>query len=215
MEQGSASMKDHIETEEERRIRQYEALSPEQKAMIFQKISASFETDTPVADVKKLAEKTLSAAERAKKPSTKIERLTEGCKKLSQARDEATILFRQLMLAGESPEPELFWFYFDEVTVQMNHLLLSKQEVESRAARDKEKLVDSAPLSGDAQGATPQLPVSEYMDIDEAVRYSKLSYSTLYHDKSIPCYKVGEKLLFPKDEFDAWLRSRPRKRKAT
>jgi len=207
-------MKDHIETEEERRIRQYEALNPEQKAMTFQKISDSFEKDAQVVDAKKLAEKAIRAAERAKRPSTKIEHLLESYHILCQARDEATMLFRQLTQSGESPEPDLFWLYFDEITVQMNRLLLSKQEVESRIAHDEEKSAETTPFSGDAQRAAPQLPAVNYMTLDEAVIYSRLSESKLYHDESAPCYKIGEKLLFPKDELDAWLRLRPRKKKA-
>ena len=52
--------------------------------------------------------------------------------------------------------------------------------------------------------------ISGYFDIEEAARYTRLSTSTLYHDKTVPCYKAGEKLVFVKDELDTWLRSRRR-----
>lgn len=53
--------------------------------------------------------------------------------------------------------------------------------------------------------------MSPYMDIDECSAYTKLSVSTLYkksHNAEIPARKHGSRLLFHRDEIDAWSRSR-------
>ncbi|HOY89194.1 MAG TPA: helix-turn-helix domain-containing protein [Bacillota bacterium] len=204
-------MKDHIETDEERRVRQYEAMSTEQKAMVFQKITSAFGADTTREDPKKLADRAIRAAASAKKPSTKLGHLAQGFRKLSQLRDEATVLFLGLMQAGETPDPDAYWQYHAEITVLMNRLELLADE-----ARNQVEEVSDIPKadsdSSSKTSAAPEIPfpISGYFDIEEAARYTRLSTSTLYHDKTVPCYKAGEKLVFVKDELDTWLRSRRR-----
>jgi len=204
-------MKNHIKTDEERRIRQYEAISSEQKAMVFQTITAAFGTNTGLEDAKMVADQTIQASARAKKASTKIRHLAQGYRELGQLRDEATVLFLGLVQAGESPDPDVYWQYHAEITVLMSRLELLADEARTPAEEPGEALKhDSATTRRDASSSESPFPISGYFDIEEASRYTGLSKSTLYHDDSAPCYKVGEKLVFPRDELDTWLRSRRR-----
>lgn len=49
--------------------------------------------------------------------------------------------------------------------------------------------------------------MSPFMTVQECAEYTRLAPTTLYqkvHKKEIPCVKHGRKLLFRRDEIEAW-----------
>jgi len=198
-------MKDHIETDEERHVRQNDALSAEQKAMVFQKIAAAFGNDTALKDPRKLVEKAERAAEKATKSATKIDHLMLAHEGLSVLKDEASVLFRKLDQSGESPEPEVYQLHIDEIAALERRLVLAIKKLEQHAAEEREKAAAEHQPSPSQKVAQPAF--ADILDIDEAAAFTKLSPSTLYHKKSIPRHKVDGKLLFSRKELEDYILS--------
>jgi len=200
-------MKDHIETDEERRIRQYEAMSPEQKAMVFQKITAAFGSDAALKDPRKLVDKAERTAEKATKSSTKVGHWVIALEGLTVLKDEANVLFRKLDQSGESPAPEVYQLYIDEIAALERRVVLTIKKLEQRAEIESEQKAVGEHEPSLSQPAARHV-FSEILDIDEAAAFTKLSPSTLYHKKSIPRHKVDGKLLFSRKELEDYILSR-------
>ncbi|HOY89369.1 MAG TPA: helix-turn-helix domain-containing protein [Bacillota bacterium] len=200
-------MKDHIETDEERRIRQYEAMGAEQKAMVFQKITAAFGSDAALKDPRKLVDKAERTAEKATKSSTKVGHWVIALEGLTVLKDEANVLFRKLDQSGESPDPEVYQLYIDEIAALERRVVLTIKKLEQRAEIESEQKAVSEHEPSPSQPAA-QPVFSEILDIDEAAAFTKLSASTLYHKKSIPRHKVDGKLLFSRKELEDYILSR-------